>query len=66
MAQRYGESFQRPIDPYTGLPIPGAPEMAVINNNRPSGGGYVILRDDLPLTQPPPSGPGGPYDPSGN
>jgi hypothetical protein len=68
MARQYGESFQRPIDPFTGLPYPGMPAMAVISNNRPSGPGVVYLRDEEDGTPPPAprTGPGGPPDPSGN
>jgi hypothetical protein len=46
MARQYGEGFRRPADPFTGLPIPGAPAMAVMQTTRPSGPGYVVLRDE--------------------
>jgi len=52
MAQRYGESFQRPMDPFTGQPIPEMPEMVRLNTTRPGGSGYVVLRDPEP---PPPN-----------
>lgn len=52
MAQRYGESFQRPMDPYTGLPDQMMPEMVRLNTTRPGGSGIVVLRDP---DAPPPS-----------
>lgn len=58
MVQQYGESFNRPTDPMTGEPIPGAPAMVVLSTTRPGGSGFVILRDEGgPPTAPSPRRP---------
>lgn len=64
MALRFGESFQRPVDFYTGLPDPDAPEMVRLNTTRPNGSGYVVLRD--PDVPPPHDSPMGTNCPTGN
>jgi hypothetical protein len=43
MAREYGEDFKRPVDPFTGESIPGAPRMAMPSTDRPGGSGYVVL-----------------------
>lgn len=42
MARSYGEGFHKPVDIFTGQPIPGAPLVGQVSSN-PYNRGRVIL-----------------------